>query len=233
MDRKTISEEKVAIVLDLENLPNLFLNEYCKPAIRRGIRWNWTRFEENDIRPCPAGTSGLAQFTCDTTGDWSEYGPNLGSCKSSVISDLEDSVRKQKPENVIISRLAHFFTTNQHMKYYGGDVDGAISIIRTLTDRLQYLFQTESKPFPNKKPYVHDFVQNIIRSVSTLIGKQMVHGWLDLEHDRKMNLITNLLSTLDESAFLLADFIDSPEVLEETSSNIGKHLTNEYLPFCL
>ena len=226
MNRKTISDENISTVVNIENLPTMFLNEYCKPVVVRGIRWNWTRLEENDIRPCPFGSSGLAQYSCGHTGDWSEYGPNLGSCKSSVISDLEDSVRKQNPENVIISSLARFFTTNQHMKYYGGDVDGAISIIRTLTDRLQYLFQTESKPYLNKKPYIHDFFQNIIRSVSTLIGKQMLQGWGDLEHDRKTNLITNLFSTLDESAFLLADFIDSPEVLEETSSNMGNYLIN-------
>ena len=221
MNKNTISEDKGAIVVDLESWPTMILNEYCKPVIRRGIRWNWTRIEETDIRPCPAGSSGLAQFTCHPTGDWSERGPNLESCKSSVISDLEDSVRKQKPENVILSRLSRFLITNQNMRYYAGDVDGAISIIRTLTDRLQYLFQTESKPFPNKKTYVHDFFQNIVRSASTLIGKETLEGWMDLEQDRKHNLVTNFLSTLDESAFLLADFIDSPEVLEETASNIG------------
>ena len=208
---------------NIENIGvRILREEYCQPLIRRGILWNWTRFEENDIRPCPDGSSGLAQFECTSTGRWSENGPNLGSCKSLVIAALEDRVRKQDPEDIIIERLAHLTKSRKRRKYYGGDVDGAVAIIRTLTSRLQYLFQTESDHIQNKKPYMQDFFQNIVRSVSNLIAKDMMPSWMDLEVDRRMNIVTNLLSALDESAFLLADVINNPEILEEASPNIGK-----------
>ena len=211
----------------MENIPTQYLDGHCKPILSRGIVWNWTRSEETDIRPCPSGSSGLANFACKESR-WSKYGPNMGSCKSSMISDLEDDVRRQEPENVIISNLARFIKRNQNPQFFGGDIDGAVAVIRTLTDRLQYLFQTETKPFPNKKSYMQEFFQNIVRSVSALISKEMMKSWMDLDKDRKMNLITNIFSALDDSAFLLADFINNPEILEETSLNLGKE-TNFYL----
>ena len=182
-------------------------------------------FDEIDIRPCPDRSSGLAQFKCGSEGKWDEYGPNLGSCKSLVISNIEDGVRRQESENQLISRLSRFFKSSQNEQYYGGDINGAVAIIRTLTDRLQYRFQTEetsvSKPYTVRKNYMQDFFQDVIRSVSTLISKQMINSWMDLEKDRRMNIASNVFSTLDEGAFLLADFIDTPEILEETSTNIG------------
>ena len=60
------------------------------------------------------------------------------------------------------------------------------------------------RPIPNKKAYIESFFQNVMRSVSTLMSKKLVPSWLDLEHDNKMNIISNLFSALDESAFLLA-----------------------------
>ena len=202
-------------------IPTEFRKGYCKPVIRRGVLWNWTRIDDTDIRPCPEGSSGLSKFQC-MSSDWSDYGPNLGSCKSNVISDLEDSIRKQEPEDIVISKLARFLKPHKRSSYYGGDIDGAVAMIRTLSDRLQYVFQTESKPMKNKKAYMENFFQNVMRSVSTLISKKLVPSWLDLEHDNKMNIISNLFSALDESAFLLADFINRPEILEETTLNIGK-----------
>ena len=202
-------------------MPTEFRKGYCKPVIRRGVLWNWTRIDDTDIRPCPDGSSGLSKFQC-MPSDWSHYGPNLGSCKSNIISDLEDSIRKQEPEDIVISKLARFLKPHKRSSYYGGDIDGAVAMIRTLSDRLQYVFQTESKPIQNKKAYMESFFQNVMRSVSTLISEKLVPSWLDLEHDNKMNIISNLFSALDESAFLLADFVNRPEILEETTLNIGK-----------
>ena len=217
---------------NFDKFPKQFLSGYCQPIIRRGIRWNWTVFDEIDIRPCPDGSSGLAQFQCSSIGKWSEYGPNLGSCKSSVISRLEDGVRKQDAENKLISKLARFFKSNFDKQFYGGDIDGAVAIIRTLTDRLQYRFQTQgtsnSEPNVIRKNYMQNFFQNVIRSVSTLISKQTIDSWMDLDQDRRMNVVSNLLSTLDEGAFLLVDFINIPEILEETSSNIGNFMLDKY-----
>ena len=211
-----------------DHFTKLFSSGYCKPTLRRGIRWNWTSFDEIDIRPCPDGSSGLAQFKCSSEGKWADYGPNLGSCKSLVISDLEDGVRRQESENELISGLARIFKLNPNDKFYGGDINGAVAIIRTLTDRLQYRFQTEetsvSRPYTVRKNYVQEFFQDVIRSVSTLISEEMIDSWIDLDQDRRMNTVSNLLSTLDEGAFLLADFIDTPEILEETSSNIGNYI---------
>ena len=227
---------EITLEENVENFPKQFLRGYCQPIFRRGIRWNWTIFDEIDIRPCPDGSSGLAQFHCSSNGKWSKYGPNLGSCKTSVISRIEDGVRKQKAENELITNLARFFKSRN--EFFGGDIDGAVAIIRTLTDRLQYRFQTEEtsgpKPYAVRKNYMQNFFQDVIRSVSTLLSRNTINSWMDLEQDRRMNIVSNLLSTLDEGAFLLADFIDVPEILEETSSNIGNfHLVQIIKPLSL
>ena len=228
-----LSTIEITLEENVEEFPKQFLRGYCQPILRNGIRWNWTMFDEIDIRPCPDGSSGLAQFQCLNNGKWSEYGPNLGSCKSSLISRLEDGVRKQEAEDKLISKLSRFFKSNFKKQLYGGDIDGAVAIIRTLTDRLQYRFQTQgeadSKPNEIRKNYMQNFFQDVIRSVSTLISKQTIESWMDLDKDRRMNIVSNMLSTLDEGAFLLADFIDIPEILEETSSNIGNAILDNNL----
>ena len=99
-------------------------------------------------------------------------------------------------------------------------------------------FQTEEtsgpKPYAVRKNYMQNFFQDVIRSVSTLLSRNTINSWMDLEQDRRMNIVSNLLSTLDEGAFLLADFIDVPEILEETSSNIGNfHLVQIIKPLSL
>ena len=79
------------------------------------------------------------------------------------MSALEDRVRQQDPENAIISRLVHLTKWSTTSRFYGGDIDGAVAIIRTVTNRLQYLLQTESEHFHNKKSYIQEFFQNVLR----------------------------------------------------------------------
>ncbi len=38
--------------------------EFCAPVRMRGLTWNWTRAGDDDIRPCPAGATGLARWRC-------------------------------------------------------------------------------------------------------------------------------------------------------------------------
>ena len=217
MDRAI--EEDISISIRLENKAP---DNLCKPVTSRGIYWNWTRAEEEAVRPCPQGFSGLAKFSCSFGGRWSDFGPNFSSCKSVAVSALEDKVRKLDSENGIISRLAH--VTKSNKPFYGGDIDGSIAIIRTITNRLQYLFQTASEPIYNRKSYIHQTFQDMLRAISNLLGSDKFKSWMELPDDRRMNLITNLLVALDENAFLLADVIDVPEILEEAASNIGNLL---------
>jgi hypothetical protein len=44
-------------------------------------------------------------------------------------------------------------------RLFGGDLEAAVSILRTLANRLQYLLQTQADSFYNKESYVQQVFQ--------------------------------------------------------------------------
>ena len=113
-----------------ENLSSLLSSTHCRPTLSRRLHWNWTRAGEVAIQPCPAGSSGLARWSCQNGGrksrasqlvsdvkeateessdvpQWKGDQPDMSDCKSKDMTDLEARVRQQDPENVLASTLAH------------------------------------------------------------------------------------------------------------------------------
>ena len=203
--------------------------DFCTPTFARGISWNWTRTGDVAIVPCPNGATGLARWACLEDGRWSSASasadqpayPDLSDCKSSAMITLEARVREEDPEDVIISSLAHL-TSKMTSRLFGGDLESAVAILRTLANRLQYLLQTQADSFYNKESYVQQVFQNVLRAASNLLSAENRAMWFDLHPSQRMKTATALLLALEENAFLLAEVIKTPEIIQETSKNISK-----------
>lgn len=193
----------------------------CPPFRTRGILWNWTMPEEVAVAPCPKGSTGVARFTCTKNGYW-ELNPNMTGCKSTAVTRLEASMRDQEPESSIMTKLAHL-TQKPSLFLYGGDIQGSVEIMRTVAQRLQYLMQTQAESFLNQEFYIQEILQNMLRSGSNLLKDDKIGSWMEMSKDQRSKIITNLLLALEESAFLMADVNDNPEILEENAANISEY----------
>ena len=138
------------------------------------------------------------------------------------MSQLEEAVRNQDRESVVASRLAKLAQTPGVMAF-AGDIKAAVEVMRTVVSRLQYLLQTQAESFYNKEYYVQEVVQNILRSAASLMqDEEKVGIWMTIPARQRSVLVTHLLQTMEENAFLLADVTEKPEILEEVATNISE-----------
>ena len=138
------------------------------------------------------------------------------------MSQLEEGVRNQDRESVVASRLAKLAQTPGVMAF-AGDIKAAVEVMRTVVSRLQYLLQTQAESFYNKEYYVQEVVQNILRSAASLMqDEEKVGIWMTIPARQRSVLVTHLLQTMEENAFLLADVTEKPEILEEVATNISE-----------
>ena len=201
----------------------IFLEDHCPPMFSRNLFWNWTRAAEVAIQPCPAGSTGLARWTCHPDLlQFQNFQPDMSDCKSDEISDLETRVREQDPENVLVSSLERF-TEKGASKLYGGDLEAVVNVLKAVLNRLQYLLQTKAEKFYNKESFLQEIFQNVLRTGSNLMANQSLPAWKDLSRSMRIKVASNLIQTLEEHAFLLLDVLDQPEVIQESTNEIGNN----------
>ena len=200
---------------------------HCPPSTARSLSWNWTSAGDTAIQPCPPGTTGLARWTCDLPRDsdspvfWSSTQPDLSDCKTLAMSNLEAKVEDGDLENVISSSLAHLTRVEV---LYGGDVEASAAIMRTLSNRIQYLLQTQGDKFYNKGQYIQEVLLNMVRAASNLFDISNRLAWQDLHTSRQVKASTGILLALEENAFLFLEVTNQQEVMVEAAQNICKFL---------
>ena len=213
--------------VSLEDVPEDELIEYCPPVSSRNLFWKLTRGGKMMIQPCPNGSTGLARWQCvpgqhGNIASWSPSQPDLSDCKSVSMTNLEVKVRQEDPENVISSSLARLTGSRQ---LYGGDLQSAVSVMRTVASRIQYLLQQREDKFYKKEAFIQEVLLNIVRSASNMLDIKNREAWHDLEIAAQMKVVSALLLAVEENAFLFAEVTNQPEILMESSYNI-----REYLP---
>ena len=216
------------------------MKHHCPPIVSRYLNWNWTEAGGISIQPCPKGSTGLARWTCEEPSSikndgkprWQGRQPDMSDCKSTLMTDLESRVRKQDPENVLASKLALLTQLRNNVddldsanmkekRLYGGDLEAAVAVMKSIANRLQYLMQTQ--PFYNKESYLQEIFQNVFRSGSNLLSRQHRDAWNDLTRNHRIKVASSLMNILEEHAFLLADVLQQPETIIESTKLAGKY----------
>ena len=198
---------------------------HCPPVISRNLHWNWTAAGETSIQPCPPGSTGLARWSCSSPEDesspifWSTEQPDMGDCKTVSMSRLEAKVQSGDLENVISSSLAHLSRTES---LYGGDIEQSAAVMKTLSNRIQYLLQTQGDTFYNKGIYIQEVLLNMVRSASNLVDISNRSAWKDLSPARQVKAANSILQALEENSFLFAEVTNKEEILMESAKNICK-----------
>ena len=135
---------------------------------------------------------------------------------------------KHDHENVLASELALLTKPKAASSeggeaagaFFGGDLESAVTVMRTIADRLQYLLQT--KAMFNSESFVQEIFQNVFRSASNLMSVDLRPAWMDLPNPSRIKLVSELMETLEDHAFLLADVTLEPKVFTESTKYAGK-----------
>ena len=136
------------------------------------------------------------------------------------MTRLEGKVEAGDLENVLSASLAH------HSKaeiMYGGDIESAAAIMKTLSNRIQYLLQTQGDKFYNKAQYIQEVLLNMVRSGSNMLDVVNKQAWDDLHPSRQVKAAAAMMQVLEENAFLFVEVTKQEEVLVESSQNICKY----------
>ena len=199
----------------------------------RNLVWRYTKRGGNVVQPCPNGATGLARWFCTGTPDYSKHAspgtparwetaqPDMSDCKSAAITNLEVKLRQADPENVIASSLAHLTGSR---RLYGGDLESAAGVMKTVANRLQYLLQQRTEKFYKKEAYIQEILLNIVRSGSNLLDAKNAEAWADLDVTQRMKIASSLLQAMEQNALIFAGVTNQPEVLIESSYNIRKSI---------
>lgn len=225
------------ISIEIVDIPAEDQPHHCAPTTARNLAWNWTRSGDTAIQPCPPGTTGLARWVCggqaeledseDTPVNWSSAQPDMSDCRSLSMTRLEAKVEGGDLENVLSASLAHH-TRSEII--YGGDVESAAAIMKTLSNRIQYLLQTQGDKFYNKAQYIQEVLLNMVRAASNLLSLANRAAWEDLATSRQVKAASALMQVLEENAFLFAETTEQEEVLVESSKNICKYSLHNLIP---
>ena len=201
----------------------------CQPIMARQLQWNWTPAGQVAYQPCPIGAQGLAKWFCSEDSEnsygasWEGVSPDMSECKSLAMVQLENDVREQDPENVLVSTLLY---TTRTKALFGGDLEVVVDVMRTVAARIQYRLQSSSS-FHDKFNHINQVLVSVMRSAGNILEDGPNRdAWNDLTPDRQMKVATELMLALEENAFLLAGVLDRPQRNDylETDEILSKYI---------
>ncbi len=108
---------------------------------------------------------------------------------------------------------------------YGGDLESAVEIMRTVASRIQYRLQSSGRNFHDRVNHIRQVLLNVLRSAANILedGPNRA-AWFDLAVDRRAKVATSLMLALEENAFLLAGVTGMPEEILETYETLSKSI---------
>ncbi len=144
----------------------------------------------------------------------------MSDCKSAQVTVVDTRVREADPENVLVSSLERL--TEKGSSLYGGDLEAVVNVLKAVLNRLQYLLQTKAESFYNKESFLQEIYQNVLRTGSNLMANQSLPAWRDLSRSRRIKVASSLIQVLEEHAFLLLGVLTDPEVIQESTNEMGE-----------
>ncbi|XP_071044482.1 latrophilin Cirl isoform X2 [Parasteatoda tepidariorum] len=177
-------------------------DEFCQPTFSRGISWSWTKAGEEATAKCPDGASGSAKWYCEGyPPHWSPEFPDLMRCQSFWLENLKermdigDSIIKVASELAVMSISKQLFSED-------------LKIISEMINQALYKSVNSMENYLDTWHRYHvlrELLQSSVLTLSNLLENKQDPAWKDIALAEKKILISTILSSLDQSALLLAE----------------------------
>ncbi|KAJ8040328.1 Adhesion G protein-coupled receptor L2 [Holothuria leucospilota] len=185
----------------------------CPATVLRGISWPSTTAGVTVARPCPEGSKGMTSWTCvgepGSVVAWGP-GPNLKDCQSDWVSNVTNLATKGANTTVVSIAIKEEIYRTEVI--YGSDIQA----VATYMSQSIVTFEKDLENLEEEAQFEEslEVSQNYLEITSVILDNNNSDSWNDLpEVDRTVSA-SSILSSLEESAFLLAETID-PTASEE------------------
>uniref|UniRef100_A0A672I2I6 Adhesion G protein-coupled receptor L2-like n=1 Tax=Salarias fasciatus TaxID=181472 RepID=A0A672I2I6_SALFA len=200
---------------------------FCEATRRRAIDWPQTHTGTPVERPCPKGTRGVASFLCTVAGTWCSRGPDLSNCTSHWVTQVAQKIRSG--ENA--ASLANELARHTQGPVFAGDVSSSVRLMEQLVDildaQLQELRPSEKdsagrsfNKLQKREKTCRAYMKAIVDTVDNLLRPEALKSWRDMNATEQSHAATMLLDTLEEGAFVLAENLIEPAVVQVPAENI-------------
>ncbi|XP_071489807.1 adhesion G protein-coupled receptor L2-like [Diadema antillarum] len=190
---------------------------FCMPMVVRGVQWEHAPAGTIDVQPCPPDHSGQAKWACvGYPARWSEDGPDLSDCVSIKIKNITDQLEQGGSVTVISEELAQ--TVEEEEELYGGDILQVTSILTNSLGNLDEELQNATATEKTEK--TKEVTKNYLKVGSALLEDSKQDSWEDLSDDEQVETASTLITSLEESAFLLADTLEDDQTVVEEEDNV-------------
>ncbi|XP_033107952.1 adhesion G protein-coupled receptor L3-like [Anneissia japonica] len=202
---KTPSTEGKVIGYVTDRVTGPIKIDLCPEVVQRGITWKETASSSFIVEaPCPEGSTGTARWACvGQPARWfPESGPDLSNCVSPWVNNITKMVEKGESSNEVTAALAE--VTNQVPELYGGDVVEVVNILSTSVEKTKIEIESYTS-IEQKTAYSTQVTENFISTGSNMLADKRKSSWQDLPKGEKTDTATSLLSSIEQSAFLMAN----------------------------
>ncbi|KAJ8411098.1 hypothetical protein AAFF_G00181330 [Aldrovandia affinis] len=208
-------------------LPNIAI-DYCSPLEESDVFWPKTHQGHVARQPCPAGTLGIATYTCMAQEVyWDPQGPDLSNCTSPWVNHITQRLRSGETAAIIAKELSE--QTKGHIR--AGDISYTVKAMGQLVDLLDMQLRNLTpggkdsaarslNKLQKRERSCRLFVQAMVGTVNNLLQPQAQSAWRDLSTSDQLRAATMLLDTVEEGAFVLADNLLKTDIVQDNTENI-------------
>ncbi|VDO43859.1 unnamed protein product [Onchocerca flexuosa] len=142
--------------------------------------------------------------SCDSSG-W-EGKPNTINCTHKWIEILNQIIDSDEPAEYISREWAQFLQNSTKQILFGGDILGSIEFAEKLLSLAEVQYAVlDDREERNEK--VIEFTEMYGEAGNELLGDYAITVWLTLPDDVRISKTSSLITLLERSAALLAEFI--------------------------
>uniref|UniRef100_A0A673CR54 Adhesion G protein-coupled receptor L3 n=1 Tax=Sphaeramia orbicularis TaxID=375764 RepID=A0A673CR54_9TELE len=209
-----LGKTNFTIPFPYSELPNVRV-EYCNPLVMMDISWPKTKQGLVAKMACPAGTIGVASYTCvGPEGYWDPQGPDFGNCTSPWVNIISQKIKAGETAAVIARELAEQTKSNLQ----AGDITYTVKAMVQLVDLLDV--QLRNLTPGGKDSAARSLNKAMVETVNNLLQPQAQVAWRELSTGEQLRAATMLLDTVEQGAFVLADNLLKTDIVQENTDNI-------------
>ncbi|KAK0395881.1 hypothetical protein QR680_001472 [Steinernema hermaphroditum] len=185
---------------------------FCPEITWNGLQFPRTRACAEAVVRCPDEDTveGVVVFKCHCeTATWPEKA-DTNNCTHKWVGEIGEAIERNDPVVPIARNLAEQLEPSSSRVLYGADVVGSVDIQDRLLDiARQQIYSTEDEH--EARQQANNFTKFIGLSGDHLLSSTLRGVWDDLDKKVRISKASLLMRTLEESAILLAGFIDGTE----------------------
>ncbi|CAJ0581711.1 unnamed protein product, partial [Mesorhabditis spiculigera] len=196
-----------------EATESAFPDIWCPATKWKSLEFQRTRACQTATVNCPdpENVIGTVTWRCDCeTGKWVGTQPNTTGCTHKWVGELRTRVQNGDPAEQLSTSLNEQLGITLKSQLYGGDITGSVGasadMVALARSQFAQLFDTAEKQSRSA-----NFTKNLGGAGDHLFSSPAQLVWSGLDPEEKVSIAAKLMSVLQDSSLLWADYFSKSE----------------------